>query len=186
LGENGSRDTLCHDTIEFLQVFYPDLVAGRIVQTEHDLYRFGPCRDVAKALCCMAAGPLGRIRSVGRLHRLGLVATVEIALFIEKGRLHLQHFIGCRQARVAKCYRLLCQQVCFDGIYSGFDGRRQIHNIRCSVIYPVGMDTGWHKERNPDFLNPEDVGKFLLHLITQDARFVVNEAVVTPINEGGP
>jgi NADP-dependent 3-hydroxy acid dehydrogenase YdfG len=47
------------------------------------------------------------------------------------------------------------------------------------------MDTGWHKERNPDFLNPEDVGKFLLHLITQDARFVVNEAVVTPINEGG-
>jgi hypothetical protein len=26
---------------------------------------------------------------------------------------------------------------------------------------------------------------FLLHLITQDPRFVVNEAVVTPINEGG-
>ena len=64
-------------------------------------------------------------------------------------------------------------------------GEGKSHNIRCSVIYPGGMDTGWHKERNPDFLNPEDVGKFLLHLIIQDARFVVNEAVVTPINEGG-
>lgn len=59
------------------------------------------------------------------------------------------------------------------------------HGIRCSVIYPGGMDTEWHKERNPDFLNPEDVGKFLLHLVTQDPRFLVNEAVVTPINEGG-
>ena len=29
------------------------------------------------------------------------------------------------------------------------------------------------------------VGEFLLHLITQDSRFVVNEAVVTPIDEGG-
>lgn len=59
------------------------------------------------------------------------------------------------------------------------------HNIRCSVIYPGGMDTEWHQERNPDFLRPEDVGNFLLYLVTQDARFVVNEATVTPVNEGG-
>jgi len=32
------------------------------------------------------------------------------------------------------------------------------HKIRCSVIYPGGMDTEWHKERHPDFLNPEDIG----------------------------
>jgi 3-oxoacyl-[acyl-carrier protein] reductase len=71
------------------------------------------------------------------------------------------------------------------GFTQALMGEGKPHNIRCSVIYPGGMDTGWHKERNPDFLNPEDVGKFLLHLITQDPRFVVNEAVVTPMNEGG-
>lgn len=59
------------------------------------------------------------------------------------------------------------------------------HNIRCSVIYPGGMDTGWHAERHPEFLDTEDVGRLLLHLATQDPRFVVNEAVVTPINEAG-
>lgn len=59
------------------------------------------------------------------------------------------------------------------------------HNIRCSVVYPGGMDTEWHKEWNPDFLNPEDVGRYLLHLVTQDPRFMVNEVVVTPINERG-
>ena len=59
------------------------------------------------------------------------------------------------------------------------------HKIRCSVIYPGGMDTEWHKERNPDFLNPEDIGKYLLHLITQDPQLTVNEAVITPINESG-
>lgn len=59
------------------------------------------------------------------------------------------------------------------------------HNIRCSVIYPGGMDTGWHEQRHPEFLDTEDVGRFLLHLATQDPRFVVNEAVVAPINEGG-
>jgi NAD(P)-dependent dehydrogenase (short-subunit alcohol dehydrogenase family) len=71
------------------------------------------------------------------------------------------------------------------GFTQALMGEGRPHKIRCSVIYPGGMDTGWHKERNPDFLNPEDVGTFLLHLITQDARFVVNEAVVTPLNEAG-
>ncbi|WP_394138812.1 hypothetical protein [Cytobacillus oceanisediminis] len=47
------------------------------------------------------------------------------------------------------------------------------------------MDTDWNAERELDFLNPEDVGRFLLHLATQDSRFVVNEAVVTPVVERG-
>ena len=55
------------------------------------------------------------------------------------------------------------------------------HNIRCSVVYPGGIDTNWHTERNPEFLNPEDVGRFFLHMVTQDPRFIVNEAVITPI-----
>lgn len=59
------------------------------------------------------------------------------------------------------------------------------HNIRCSLIYPGGMDTGWHAERHEEFLDPHDVGRFLLHLATQEPRFTVPEAIVTPLNEQG-
>lgn len=71
------------------------------------------------------------------------------------------------------------------GFTQALNGEGKPYNIRCSVIYPGGMDTGWHRERNPEFLNPEDVGRFLLHMVTQDPRFVVNEAVVTPVVEPG-
>lgn len=71
------------------------------------------------------------------------------------------------------------------GFTQALGGEGKPHNIRCSVLYPGGMDTGWHRQRKPEFLNLEDVGRFLLHMVTQDPRFVVNEAIVTPIVEQG-
>jgi hypothetical protein len=47
------------------------------------------------------------------------------------------------------------------------------------------MNTNWHAERNPEFLDLEDCRRFLLHMVTQDPRFVVNEAVISPVVEQG-
>jgi NAD(P)-dependent dehydrogenase (short-subunit alcohol dehydrogenase family) len=71
------------------------------------------------------------------------------------------------------------------GFTQALNGEGKPHNVRCSVVYPGGMDTNWHEERNPQFLHPEDVGRFLHHMVTQDPRFVVNEAVITPVIERG-
>ena len=52
----------------------------------------------------------------------------------------------------------------------------------CSLV--TCRSVGFNGTGGSDYrLGP--VGEFLLHLITQDSRFVVNEAVVTPIDEGG-
>lgn len=71
------------------------------------------------------------------------------------------------------------------GFTQALNGEGKPHNIRCSIVFPGGMDTNWHAERNSEFLDTEDVGRFLLHMVTQDPRFVVNEAVITPIIERG-
>ncbi len=71
------------------------------------------------------------------------------------------------------------------GLTQALGSEGKPHNIRCSVVYPGGMDTSWHPERHPEFLDTEDVGRFLLHMVTQDPRFVVNEAVITPLVEQG-
>ncbi|WP_410512865.1 SDR family oxidoreductase [Paenibacillus sp. BR2-3] len=71
------------------------------------------------------------------------------------------------------------------GLTQALNGEGKPYNIRCSVVYPGGMDTNWHEERQPDFLNPEDVGRFFFHMVTQDPRFVVNEVVITPVIERG-
>jgi 3-oxoacyl-[acyl-carrier protein] reductase len=71
------------------------------------------------------------------------------------------------------------------GFTQALNGEGKAHNIRCSVVYPGGMDTNWHAEKNPEFLDPQDCGRFLLHMVTQDPRFVVNEAVISPVVEQG-
>ncbi len=60
------------------------------------------------------------------------------------------------------------------------------HNICCSVVYPGGMDTEWYSTpvSNP-LIDPVVVAEFLVAMVTLDSRFVVNEAVVTPIGEAG-
>ncbi len=71
------------------------------------------------------------------------------------------------------------------GFTQALNGEGEPHGIRASVIYPGGMDTPWNSGDTSDFLAPDDVGRFLLHLAGQDRRFVVNEAVVCPIGEAG-
>ncbi|KAF0675115.1 SDR family oxidoreductase [Profundibacterium mesophilum] len=62
-----------------------------------------------------------------------------------------------------------------------FEGKP--HRIRVSVIYPGGMDTGWSGEERPDFIQPRDAGRFLLHTADQPQDFVLNEAVMSPLSE---
>lgn len=71
------------------------------------------------------------------------------------------------------------------GFTQALNGEGKPYNIRCSVVYPGGMDTEWHIKPNPNRNDPEAVANFLVHMATQDPRFVVNEAVVSPIHEGG-
>ncbi|SFJ93301.1 NADP-dependent 3-hydroxy acid dehydrogenase YdfG [Paenibacillus sp. UNC496MF] len=71
------------------------------------------------------------------------------------------------------------------GFTQALNGEGKPYNIRCSIVYPGGMDTEWHTNPNPKRIDPEAVANFLVHMATQDPRFVVNEAVVSPINEGG-
>lgn len=71
------------------------------------------------------------------------------------------------------------------GFTQALNGEGKPHNIRCSVVYPGGMDTNWHAESVPEFLDPKDCGRFLYHMVTQDPRFVVNEAVISPVIEQG-
>jgi 3-oxoacyl-[acyl-carrier protein] reductase len=71
------------------------------------------------------------------------------------------------------------------GFTQALNGEGKPYNIRCSVVYPGGMNTNWHAERNPELLDPRDVGRFLFHMVTQDPRFVVNEAVISPVIERG-
>lgn len=57
------------------------------------------------------------------------------------------------------------------------------HNIRASVVYPGGMDTGWTGADQPNFLRPIDVARYLLNLAEQPDGFVVNEVVLSPVVE---
>lgn len=57
------------------------------------------------------------------------------------------------------------------------------HNIRASIVYPGGMDTGWTGTDRPDFLRPIDVARYLLTLAEQPDGFVVNEVVLSPVVE---
>lgn len=71
------------------------------------------------------------------------------------------------------------------GFTQALAGEGAPHGIRCSVVYPGGMDTNWHDSRHPEFLQPEDVGRFLLHVVTRPAGMVANEIVITPVGEQG-
>ncbi|WP_090649564.1 SDR family oxidoreductase [Paenibacillus sp. UNC496MF] len=71
------------------------------------------------------------------------------------------------------------------GFTQALNGEGKPYNIRSSIVYPGGMDTEWHMNPNPKRIDPEAVANFLVHMATQDPRFVVNEAVVSPIHEGG-
>ena len=61
------------------------------------------------------------------------------------------------------------------------------HNIRSTILYPGGMDTGWRgaaigaMPRN-ESMDPQVVATMIAQLVTSPPEFVVNEAVLNPLN----
>jgi 3-oxoacyl-[acyl-carrier protein] reductase len=60
------------------------------------------------------------------------------------------------------------------------------HGLRSTILYPGGMDTGWRgseigKPRD-ESMDPAQVALFVGRLVTAPPEFVVNEAVMNPIN----
>ncbi|MEM6280907.1 MAG: SDR family oxidoreductase [Chloroflexota bacterium] len=61
------------------------------------------------------------------------------------------------------------------------------HNVRATILYPGGMDTGWRgapigEKPAEESMNPDEVAKYIGYLVTSPSAFVVNEAVLNPIN----
>lgn len=62
------------------------------------------------------------------------------------------------------------------------------HNLRSTILYPGGMDTGWRGapigvKPASETMSPDEVARFIGNLVTSPAEFVVNEAVLNPIAE---
>ncbi len=60
-------------------------------------------------------------------------------------------------------------------------------NIRSTILYPGGMDTGWRGApigvlRRSESMDPDVVADMVAHLVTSPPEFVVNEAVLNPLD----
>lgn len=60
------------------------------------------------------------------------------------------------------------------------------HNIRSTILYPGGMDTGWRGAPigltpRSKSMDPDTVADMIAHLVTSPPEFVVNEAVLNPL-----
>lgn len=60
------------------------------------------------------------------------------------------------------------------------------HNIRSTILYPGGMDTGWRGAAigvlpRRESMDPQVVARMILQLVTSPPEFVVNEAVLNPL-----
>lgn len=60
------------------------------------------------------------------------------------------------------------------------------HNLRSTILYPGGMDTGWRgsaigEKPRAETMNPDTVAHYIGQLLTSPLEFVVNEAVLNPI-----
>ena len=61
------------------------------------------------------------------------------------------------------------------------------HNIRSTILYPGGMDTGWRGAPigvapRSESMDPDTVADMIAHLVTSPPEFVVNEAVLNPLD----
>ena len=59
------------------------------------------------------------------------------------------------------------------------------HNIRATVLYPGGMDTGWRGapigvKPPEESMNPQEVARYIGYLVATPPEFVVNETVLNP------
>ena len=62
------------------------------------------------------------------------------------------------------------------------------HNIRSTILYPGGMDTGWRGAAigalpRSETMDPDVVADMVAQLVTSPPEFVVNEAVLNPLNQ---
>ena len=60
-------------------------------------------------------------------------------------------------------------------------------NIRATILYPGGMDTGWRGAPigvlpRSESMDPQVVANMIAQLVTTPAEFVVNEAVLNPLD----
>ena len=63
----------------------------------------------------------------------------------------------------------------------------QQHNIRATILYPGGMDTGWRGAPigvlpRSESMDPQVVARMIAQLAMTPAEFVVNEAVLNPLD----
>lgn len=61
------------------------------------------------------------------------------------------------------------------------------HGLRATILYPGSMDTGWRgapigEKPAAETMDPDEVARFIGHLVLSPAEFVVNEAVLNPIS----
>lgn len=61
------------------------------------------------------------------------------------------------------------------------------HNIRSTILYPGGMDTGWRgapigEMPRSESMDPAEVARYIARLILSPPEFVVNEAVLNPLD----
>ncbi|MCY4073784.1 MAG: SDR family NAD(P)-dependent oxidoreductase [Chloroflexi bacterium] len=62
------------------------------------------------------------------------------------------------------------------------------HQIRATILYPGGIDTGWRgapigvKPRS-ETMDPAVIAKMIGHMVTSPPEFVVNEAVLNPLDQ---
>ena len=62
------------------------------------------------------------------------------------------------------------------------------HDIRSTILYPGGMDTGWRgapigEKPRSESMDPAEVARFISGLVNSPPEFVVNEAVLNPLNQ---
>lgn len=62
------------------------------------------------------------------------------------------------------------------------------HNLRATVLYPGGMDTGWRgapigEKPRTETMEPAEVARFIGYLLTRPYEFVINEAALNPLAE---
>ncbi|MEO0560811.1 MAG: SDR family oxidoreductase [Chloroflexota bacterium] len=72
------------------------------------------------------------------------------------------------------------------GLHHSIAAAGKAHGLRATILYPGGMDTGWRgsdigKPRD-ESMDPDQVAAYIGHVVTSPPEFVVNEAVMNPIN----
>lgn len=73
------------------------------------------------------------------------------------------------------------------GLSHAIAANGKAHGVRATILYPGGMDTGWRGapigKPRAESMDPVEVARLVGYLVTSPPEFVLNEAVLNPINE---